>query len=128
MTDPRMTLSKVDLHVALWALAVAIGSIFFFDRAILLGALLGGAIATLNWLGFRWAGVRIAATEERGRFFVFLAVKTMAVLGVVALVLATGAVNAFAFVVGLSSLVAGILSRSAAQALAEGEAALEEQE
>jgi hypothetical protein len=118
---------RVDLHVAAWGAAIVVGSLAFADRSVLFGALAGALLAFVNWLGFRWAAVRLALVAERGRFMLFLAIKSGAVLGLVGLVLWTRLVHPLAFAVGLSSLVAGIVSRSFVQALSDGEAALREQ-
>jgi hypothetical protein len=117
----------VDLHVAAWGVIIVAGSLPFADRSILCGALAGAVLAFVNWFGFRWAAVRLALVAERGRFMLFLALKSGAMLGTVGLVLWTRLVHPLAFAVGLSALVAGIVSRSFVQALSEGSAALREQ-
>ena len=124
----RRLLEKIDLYVFLWGLVITLASLFFEDVPILLGALSGSVLAALNWLGFRWVGVRMAATGNKKRFGVFLAIKTIAILVAVVLVLGTGRVSPVAFLVGLSSLVLGILTRSAHRALTEDSAALREEQ
>jgi len=119
---------RVDVHVAVWGVVIVVGSLLFADRSILLGALAGAVLALVNWLGFRWAAVRLALVAQRGRFMLFLALKSGAVLGAVTLVLWTRLVHPLAFAAGLSALVAGVISRFLAEALVEGAAALGEQE
>ncbi|HUT78469.1 MAG TPA: hypothetical protein VM285_12325 [Polyangia bacterium] len=118
----------MDVHVAVWGVVIVVGSLLFADRSILLGALAGAVLALVNWLGFRWAAVRLALVAQRGRFMLFLALKSGAVLGAVTLVLWTRLVHPLAFAAGLSALVAGVISRFLAEALVEGAAALGEQE
>ncbi len=110
-----------------WGALVVLGFLLFGERSMALGALAGAILAVMNWLGFRWAAVRLALVAERGRFMLFLAVKSAMMMGAVTLVLWTRLVHPVAFAAGLSALVAGILSRTFAQALADGEAALREQ-
>ena len=124
----RRLLEKIDLYVFLWGAVITLSSTLFWDIPIFLGALAGSVLAAFNWLGFRWVGVRMAATGNKKRFGVFLAIKTIGILVAVALVMGTGRVSPIAFLVGLSSLVLGILARSAHQALTQGNAALREEQ
>lgn len=120
-------LAKIDLYVIGWGVAIAVGAALFRDLEIFVGALAGAALAAANWLGFRHAGLRFAATGAKVRFGVFLAVKTLVVFAAVALVILSKVVSPLAFMLGLSSLVLGIITRSAIAAFKEGEAALEEE-
>ncbi len=121
-------LTRTDPYVIGWAAAISIAALVWGGTPVILGALAGGALAVVNWIGFRWAGVRMAATGNRGRFFVFLAVKMSVVLAAVSLLVLSGSVSPLALMLGLSALVLGILTRSGVRALAEGEAALREHE
>ena len=82
----RKLLTKIDLYVFAWGVLIVIGASVLGGRQDILGAAVGAGIASLNWLGFRWAGVRMAATGNKSRFGVFLAVKTLLVLTAVAAV------------------------------------------
>ncbi len=124
----RRLLRKIDLYVFLWGAMITIASTLFGDVPIFLGALAGSVLAALNWLGFRWAGIRMAAAGSKKRFGIFLAIKTLAILVAVVLVMGTGRVSPVAFLIGLSSLVLGILTRSVHQGLSEGSAALREEQ
>ena len=124
----RRLLEKIDLYVFLWGAVITLASLLLRDVPIFLGALAGSVLAALNWLGFRWVGVRMAVTGNKKRFGVFLAIKTLAILVAVTLVMGTGHVSPIAFLVGLSSLVMGVLTRSTHRALAEGSAALREEQ
>ncbi len=121
-------LGKIDLYVFLWGAVITLASLLLRDVPIFLGALAGSVLAALNWLGFRWVGVRMAATGSKKRFAVSLALKTIAILVAVVLVLGTGRVSPVAFLVGLSSLVLGILTRSAHRALTDDNATLREEQ
>lgn len=120
-------LAKIDLYVIGWGVAIVAGAALFCDLGIFVGALAGAALAAANWLAFRHAGLRFAASGARVRFGVFLAFKTILVFAAVALVVLSKVVSPLAFMLGLSSLVLGIITRSAIAALREGEAALEEE-
>ncbi len=123
----RRILTKIDLYVVVWGALITLGSIAFWDLQISISVLVGAALSAANWIGFRWLGVRMAATGNKSRFGVFLAFKTVAILTVVALILMTNNfISPIPFLIGMSSLVLGILSRGAHQAIAEGNAALRE--
>ena len=120
----RHQLTRVDAYVASWGAAIALASLLFGDLFVFLGALIGAAIALANWIAFRYLGLRIAAAGNRAIFGLFLALKMTLVLGLIAAVLVLAPVNPLAFIIGLSSLVMGIMTHSLRQALAAGAAAL----
>ena len=123
----RRVLTRIDLYVAAWGLALTLGALALYDLSTMLGVLVGASVATANWMAFRWLGIRMAATGNKNRFGVFLGVKTVAILAIVGLLLTTNDVIApLPFMIGMSSLVLGILSRGAHQAIAEGDAVLRE--
>jgi len=123
----RQLLTKIDVYVIGWGIVFVIGAVFFRDMEIIVGAAAGAALAAINWLGFRYLGLRFAATGAKVKLGIFLAVKTLLVLVAIGLVLLARVVNPLAFMIGLSSLVLGIITRSAIAALAEGGAALKEE-
>ena len=110
--DARATFRRITVHVAaasglLAAVALVVGGV-----ASGLSALVGGGLAVANWLAMRWVGARLLVANERGRALLarLLAAKMAALLGVAALILSTGVVDATGFTVGLSGLVLGVLS------------------
>ena len=119
-------LKKIDYFVAGYGVLICCAAFCFFSVEIFTSALVGAVVALANWMGFRWAGIRMAATGEKSRFALFLGVKTIFILGMVGLVLASSLVEPLPFMIGLSSLVLGVLTKGALQALAEGDAALKE--
>jgi hypothetical protein len=123
----RRLLNRIDLYVIGWGVVISLGAAFFRDWAIFLGAAIGAVLAIVNWVGFRYAGTRFAATGSKARFGIFLAVKSALVFGAVALVMLSNSVDSLAFLIGLSALVLGVITRSVVTALGEGEAALEEE-
>jgi hypothetical protein len=123
----RQLLTKIDFYVIGWGMAIMIGAAFFRDFEIVGGAVAGALLAALNWFGFRYLGLRFAASGAKVKLGVFLAVKTLLVFAVIGLVLLAKVVSPLAFMIGLSSLVLGIITRSAISALTEGDAALEEE-
>lgn len=123
----RRVLTRIDLYVAAWGVVITLASLVLFDLQTMLSVLAGAALSSANWLAFRWFGIRMAATGNKSRFGIFLAVKGVAILAVVALILTTNDVIApLPFTVGLSSLVLGVMTRGAHQAIIEGNAALRE--
>ena len=125
--NPRY-LKKIDWYVIGWGVLITAGAGFFREGPIFLGALIGAVLASVNWTGFRYLGVRMAATANRARFGVFLAIKMAAMLAAVAFVVRSHTVDTLAFIGGLSALVLGILTSAAAQAISEGEQALGEEQ
>ena len=123
----RRLLGMIDVYVLLWGAVITLASLFLKDGPVFLGALSGSVLATLNWLGFRWVGVRMAVAGNKKRFGIFLAIKSVAIIVAIVLVLGAERVAPVAFLVGLSSLVLGILTWSGHRALTEGSAALREE-
>lgn len=74
-------------------------------------AAVGALLASVNWFLLRFLVGRIASSSMRSKpLLTFLVLLKMgALMGLTALVIASGWVQPIAFVVGLSSLVAGLL-------------------
>ena len=123
----RQLLTKIDVYVIGWGVAFTVGAAFFRDLAVFGGVAAGAVLAAVNWLGFRYLGLRFAATGAKAKFGIFLAAKTLLIFGAIGLVLVAKIVSPFAFMIGLSSLVLGIITRSAIAALTEGDTALKEE-
>jgi hypothetical protein len=123
-------LARIDPHVIGWGVLISLGAVFLFDLHIALSVGIGAVIAIANWVGFRWIGGKIVASDgqHRARYAILLALKMTAVLAVIGLVLKTGKVDVLAFLIGLSALVLGVLSRSAMLALMGGEPSLREED
>jgi len=122
----RQTLIKVDFFVLAWGVVICTGAAIFWGEHVLQSAVIGSVLGYLNWAAFRFAGVRMAALGNRQRFGIFLAVKSFAILGAVLIILYFKLAEPIPFVVGLSSLVFGVLTRGGYQAFVEGNAALRE--
>jgi hypothetical protein len=123
----RQLLTKIDLYVIGWGVVLVIGSAFFRELDVFLGAVAGASLAAINWLGFRYLGLRFAASGAKARFGIFLAVKTILVFAAITLLLLSKVVHPLAFMIGLSALVLGIITRSAIAAVLAGESALKEE-
>jgi hypothetical protein len=103
-------LKKIDLCILLWGVALSVLAIPFWSFPIFLGALLGSLIAFVNWVGFRYLMARVVAGRNRARWGFLLAVKSTLALAAVAAVVMYAPVSVIAFVIGVSSLVLGILT------------------
>ncbi len=125
----RHHLKKIDLYVILWGALLTSGSVFFWDFSIIMGVFIGALIASLNWVGFRFLLSRLmeGATRKRAHYIIAFVLKILAVLSVVGAVIAFAPVNPFAFVAGLSSLMAGIFTGSLKHSLQREDAALEKE-
>lgn len=123
-------LARIDPHVIGWGVLISLVSVILFDLHVALSVGIGAVIAIANWVGFRWIGGKIVSSDgqHRARYAVLLAVKMAIVLAAIGLVLKTGKVEVLAFLIGLSALVLGVLSRSAMLALMGGEPPLREED
>ena len=119
-------LKKIDFYVAaIGALTTCLAG-FFWNAHIFLGALAGSVLAILNWIGFRYLVSRLIEGRNRTRAGLLLALKFLAILAAVSVVLLTVPINVIAFIMGISSLFLGIVTHAVCQALRPDSAALEE--
>jgi hypothetical protein len=119
-------LKKIDFYIAAFGVVTTCFSVFFWDLSIFLGTLLGSLMAFFNWLSFRYLVHRMTTSKKRGRVAIILGCKTLAVMGLVALIVLFLPIHALAFVIGLSSLVLGIVTLSLIYTDGQNEVALEE--
>jgi len=95
----------------------------FAKLSISLGVGLGVLLATGNWFVLRHLGLKMIAPgdKSKARLGIFLALKSTAMLGAVILVLVFVPVHPVAFVVGISSLILGVMTHSIHQVFARDE-------
>ncbi len=111
-------LTGIDRAVAGWGVALSLGALFLsgadtaFDTGV--GALMGLA----NWNAFEWFASRPDHLRNRLRIQVLLAGKTVVTLALVVWLLAATGVQPLPFLVGMSSLVSGIVTWAAVSAVA----------
>ncbi|MCK9462157.1 MAG: hypothetical protein M0R80_21230 [Proteobacteria bacterium] len=123
----KKILRRFEPYAILWGVGAAIFAALRLGPDDLVGVAFGTALALANWFVFNWAGRRVAALGDKGRFGFFLVVKTGSLLAVIWLILATEIASPLGMLLGLSALVFGLLARSTVQVLAEGNAALREE-
>jgi len=123
----KRLLKRFEPYVLLWGVGAAIYAALRLGTDDLVGVAIGTALTLANWYAFNWAGKRVVALGDKGRFAIFLAIKMSALLGVIWLILVTEIASPLGMLLGLSSLVFGLLVRSAVQILADGDAALREE-
>jgi len=123
----KKLLRRFEPYALLWGGGAAIFAALRLGADDLIGVAIGTALALANWFVFNWAGRRVVALGDKGRFTIFLAIKMSALLGVIWLILWTEIASPLGMLLGLSSLVFGLLVRSAVQILADGDAALREE-
>ena len=119
-------LKKIDSYVLGWGVTLCLLAVPFWERSIFFGMLIGAFIASVNWVGFRYLMMRIVEGRNRARYGFLLALKTVLILGAVAVVVMYIPIHTIAFVVGISSLVLGIFTYSLLFALSSNESALKE--
>ena len=108
MTTPQLSqgigrvLPIVGLAVGalVWAVAGA-------DRGV--AALVGGALASLNWLALRWLVQRATqgSMQSRGLFMILAVAKMGALIAIVALLIRAAGLDALGLLAGLSVLFIG---------------------
>ena len=109
-------LVTIEKRSAQFLILLLLASLWFQSGSVSLGLILGGGVAILN---FRWLGriVEKVLFEEKKFYGVQALVKFILLAAVVFLILRYLAVNPVAFIVGLSTLVAGILFEAFRQSL-----------
>ena len=125
MTHHQIT--RIDIFIVLWGVLLTCLSMIFKELSVYLGVLLGAVLAGGNWFMLRHIGQKLIATDDAdgnagARWGLFLALKSMVMLGAVVVVVVFVPVNAIAFVVGLSSLILGVLTHSIQQVFTQGRA------
>lgn len=118
-------LTKIDIHIAVWGALATATATLMGGRAMLPGALLGAVLASLNWLAFRTLVIRMADSAQKLGLGLLLAVKTIAVLVAIALMLKYLPIHPVAFLAGMSGLFLGIVTSTIAGALRPADSALE---
>lgn len=119
-------LKTIDYHILLWGALLTGASYFVWDLKIFAGAFIGSLLAVVNWVGFRYLMSKLLHAKNRARFAVLLGGKSIAILGIVALVVLYVPINMLAFIAGLSSLFLGIFTHSIRLAVSGGETATKE--
>jgi signal transduction histidine kinase len=101
-------LVAIEKRSAQFLILLLLASLWFQSGSISLGLILGGGVAILNfrWL---WRIVEKVLFEQKKFYVIQALVKFILLAIVVFLILRYIAVNPIAFIVGLSTLVAGIL-------------------
>jgi hypothetical protein len=120
-------LTRLEPYALLWGGGAAVFAALRLEAADVVGIAIGTALTLANWFVFNWAGRRVAALKDKQRFWIFLAVKTVSLAALVWLILASEVASPLGLLLGLSSLVFGILVRSSIQTLVAGDAALREE-
>ncbi len=115
------------MYVVLWGVLLTCLSMIFKELSVYLGVLAGAVLAGGNWILMRHIGHKLVTStdidEGKGaRLGLFLALKTVLMFGAVVAVLMFVPINTIAFVVGLSSLILGVLTHSVHQIFTQGRA------
>jgi hypothetical protein len=111
MSDRQRETQKlvtIEKRSAQFLILLLLASLWFQSGSVSLGLILGGGVAILNfrWL---WRIVEKVLFEQKKFYVIQALVKFILLAIVVFLILRYIAVNPIAFIVGLSTLVAGIL-------------------
>jgi hypothetical protein len=118
-------LTKIDAHIAIWGVVATALTALVGGEEMFPSAMVGAAVASLNWIAFRKLAVRLVSSEQKVGLGVFLAVKTLMLLGGIVLLLTFLPIHPVAFLVGMSGLFAGIVSSSIGHTLNPTETPLE---
>jgi hypothetical protein len=121
------TLTRIDLLILIYAIILSGGAFVFFGMTAFIGVCVGSVIALTNWILSRWLGVRLILSGQKQKVAIFLGVKTAFILGIILLVLSFTSIEPLPFMIGLSALVLGVLSKGLAEAVVEGDKVLREE-
>jgi hypothetical protein len=115
MDRPQTT--RIDKYIALWGIVFICSSLIFDQFSIFLGVGLGVLLAIANWFALKHLGLKVMAsgTKLKARFGIFLALKSTLLFGAVVAVLLFAPVHPVALVVGISSLLMGVLTHTIQQ-------------
>lgn len=108
----HQALKKIDQYIAAWGILVTIAALALKGTATGVGVFVGGAIALLNWMAFRYLGLRMMNPDQRMRFGLVLGVKSILLLGVIAVICLKFPINPVPLAIGFSSLILGIVTYS----------------
>jgi hypothetical protein len=122
----RHQLKKIDFFIAAFGVVATCLSVLFLDLSVFLGVALGSLMAYFNWVSFRYLVHRLTKSKNRGRIALILGGKTLAILGLVALIVLFLPIHVLAFIIGLSTLFFGIITLSFIHTDGPNEVALEE--
>jgi hypothetical protein len=118
-------LTKIDAHIAVWgAVAVAVTTVVG-GTGMVVSALIGAVLAVVNWIAFRTLAVRMVSSSHKLGFGLFLAAKTLVVLGGIALLFAFLPLYPVAFIAGMAGLFLGILTSTICHSLKQTESTME---
>ena len=123
----KKLLKRFEPYALAWGVGAAVFAALRLQPADIVGIAIGTALTLANWFVFNWVGQRVAVLGDKLRFGIFLAVKTGSLLAIIWLILVTEIASPLGMLLGLSSLVFGLLVQSTIQVLAEGDAALREE-
>jgi F0F1-type ATP synthase assembly protein I len=121
-------LKRTDLYIGAFGMILSSASLFWGDGQIFLSTFIGFSIAFINWIGFRVLLEKLLDNKSRkGRVGMYMGLKSLAMLGIVSLVLTVLPIHMIAFVVGISSLPIGISANSFVYGLRGNEILMEEE-
>lgn len=118
-------LTKIDAHIASWggiitALTAVIGGAEMFPSA-----LVGAALAYLNWVALRTLAARMAESPQKLGLGVFLALKSLALFVGAFLLIKFLPIQPLPFLAGMSGLFLGIATSTFFHALERSDARAE---
>ncbi len=104
-------LQRISLVVAGCGVALTCVAGMIYGVNGLIGGGVGAVVAALNWQAIRWLAEQVSGQQVRskGRLMVLATLKTSALMAVCWIALTQLGLDARAFIIGISALVAGIL-------------------
>ena len=106
----KKTKKKVDYHIAIWGLiAIALASVLG-DETSMASALVGAMIGLVNWTVFKNLTKRVETRGNQMSLGLWLALKFLALVGIITAIFFLTPVQPVAFTAGVSALFLGITS------------------
>jgi hypothetical protein len=118
-------LTKIDAYVAVWGLIATGVTALVGGTGMILSALIGAVLASINWLVFRALAVRLAASPQRLALGLLLGTKTAVLLGGIALILTYLPLSPIALLAGMSGLFLGIVTSTLTHSMQQAESPVE---
>jgi Na+(H+)/acetate symporter ActP len=108
-TSRLRAIERLNLVIAA---AICLGSLIFWRRGVTFGALLGAALAVLNFWAIRRtseAGLKTKSERKKLVLISLLIAKMGAVMGLVYVIIRYAPINVLAFIVGFSTFLVSIM-------------------
>ncbi|MBN2528622.1 MAG: hypothetical protein JXR76_19690 [Deltaproteobacteria bacterium] len=111
MTNQAM-LKKIDWFILLYGILLSCGVFLLWGAESFISVFIGVAVSYINWILSRTVGHFLIRLGKGELVVIILLLKTIVLMAVVFLILLLTSVEPISFMIGLSSLVVSVLTKS----------------